>query len=71
MEGLELGNVHKHLSLYCDARIIHFLDTYISSTWGQIIGNDPRIQQHVDNVTVRRLQFRAPAASRLDRRVIF
>ncbi len=62
--------MHKHLSLHYDRNIIHFLKSHVKNTWLDITGNDPGIQQHVDPVTVRRLQFRVPAASSSDRRQI-
>lgn len=70
LSGLELGNVHKHLSLHCDSNIIHFLESHVKKTWLDITGNDPSVQRYVDPVTVRRLQFRVPAASVSDRRSI-
>ena len=70
LSGLELGNVHKHLSLHCDSNIIHFLESHIKNTWLDITGNEPSVQRHVDPITVRRLQFRVPAASASDRRLI-
>lgn len=66
LNGLELGKVHKHLSLHYDSSIIHFLRSHVKETWLDITGKDPNIQQHLDPITVRHLQFRVAASSSSD-----
>ncbi|KAK8043718.1 hypothetical protein PG993_006148 [Apiospora rasikravindrae] len=34
-DGLELGNIHKHLALHCDEQIIHFIQ-HIRRSWNHI-----------------------------------
>lgn len=70
LDGLELGNVHKHLGLHCDPYIIQFLGSHIQGIWSKITGGDTTIQQYIRPATVQRLQFRAPSASSSDRRMI-
>ncbi|KAI0836087.1 hypothetical protein F5Y06DRAFT_305432 [Hypoxylon sp. FL0890] len=68
-EGLELGNLHKHIALRCTNEIVRFLD-HIYSTWDYITGGDSEIQRCVDINTARRLQSLAPSVSVADRQLV-
>lgn len=68
-EGLEFGNLHKHLALGCDDEIVRYLE-HVEATWAQITGSDPEIQSCVDINTARALQSLAPAVSWVDRKAI-
>ena len=65
-EGLELGNLHKHLALHCEAEIIRYL-SHVYDTWTVITGGIAAIQRSVDIPTARSLQSLAPTASLSDR----
>ncbi|KAK7954382.1 hypothetical protein PG988_015076 [Apiospora saccharicola] len=68
-DGLELGNIHKHLALHCDEQIIHFFQ-YIRRSWNQIFQGLEAFRGLVDIQSVRILQFKAPSASQYDRELI-
>ncbi|KAF2963309.1 hypothetical protein GQX73_g10264 [Xylaria multiplex] len=68
-EGLELGNLHKHLALRCNDEIIRYLE-HVGNTWVWITGGDPTIQSCVNIHTVRSLQSLAPVMSWADREAI-
>ncbi|KAI9774700.1 MAG: hypothetical protein M1839_001661, partial [Geoglossum umbratile] len=65
-DGLELGNIKKHLALHCDEEVLHYLG-HIYTTWNEITLGNLAIQQAVDIRTVRNLQSRAPSVSVIDR----
>ncbi|RYC63898.1 hypothetical protein CHU98_g2318 [Xylaria longipes] len=61
-EGLELGNLHKHLALRCNDEIARYLE-HVEATWDLITGGDPESQRCVDINTARNLQALVPAES--------
>ncbi|KAH0545345.1 hypothetical protein FGG08_000644 [Glutinoglossum americanum] len=65
-DGLELGNIKKHLALHCDEEVVRYL-RHVYDTWNEITLGDPTIQQAVDIRTVQSLQLRAPSVSATDR----
>lgn len=68
-EGLQLGNIHKHLALRCNDQIVSYL-SHIYHVWHRIAGDDQCMRNSVDIETVRRLQSLAPEASAADRAII-
>ena len=68
-EGLELGNLHKHLALHCTEELVRYL-RHVHDVWDYIAGGDPRLQTCVDIATARHLQSLAPCASLADRQLI-
>lgn len=68
-DNFELGNWRKHIALRCKEIIICYL-THIYEVWNKITLEIAVIQRTVDINTVRKLQLRAPTASKLDREYI-
>ncbi|KAK8036649.1 hypothetical protein PG993_008632 [Apiospora rasikravindrae] len=68
-DGLELGNIHKHLALHCDEQIIHFIQ-HIRRSWNHIFQGLEAFRGLVDIQSVRILQFKTPSASQHDRELI-
>lgn len=68
-EGLELGNLHKHLALHCTDELVRYLQ-HVHDTWDYITDTDPVVQRCVDINTARRLQSLAPRASTADRDLV-
>jgi len=69
LDGLQLGNLHKHLGLHCDEQIGYYLD-HICRTWNTFTHGDKNIASATDIDTVRALEFLAPSASAHDRQQI-
>jgi hypothetical protein len=65
-DGLEIGNIHKHLALHCDKELLHYLD-HIIATWNHILSNNLDLRSAVDIKTVKALEMLAPATSVTDR----
>ena len=68
-EGLQLGNVRRHLALHFDQAIMRYLER-IFKTWNIITLSDPAVRMSVDIQTVRQLQCRTPRLSIIDRNFI-
>ncbi|KAK1691605.1 hypothetical protein BDP55DRAFT_533732, partial [Colletotrichum godetiae] len=64
--GLQLGNWLKHLATRCDELIIMYWH-HIHKIWNTILGGREDLKQLLDVTTVRKLQCRAPGASKADR----
>lgn len=69
IEGLQLGNIHKHLARHCDEHILRYLQ-HILEVWTYIAGGNPEVMESVDPETVEYLQLRTPTTSDSDRRDI-
>ncbi|KAI1861532.1 hypothetical protein JX265_009499 [Neoarthrinium moseri] len=68
-DGLELGNIHKHLALHCDEQFVNFLG-HIYRTWTCIFDGLLHYRGLLDVETVKRLQFLAPSHSTNDEKLV-
>ena len=64
--GLELGNLYKHLALYCTDELVRYLK-HVYEVWDYIAGGDLALRECVDISTVRYLQSFASSVSLVDR----
>ncbi len=68
-DGLQLGNMHKHLALRCPEQIASFL-RHIRDTYDKIFRGIEQWKGSLDVDTVRFLQYKCPSASTDDRTLI-
>jgi Protein of unknown function (DUF3723) len=70
-DKFELGNWRKHMALYFKEPITYYIKNNIYEVWNTIAQRNEVIRKAVDINTVRKLQLRAPSASKLDREYIY
>lgn len=68
-DGLQLGNMHKHLALRCPMQMVSFL-LHIRDTYAEIFRGVEHCKGLLDVDTVRFLQYKCPSASTDDRGLI-
>ncbi|KAJ3578092.1 hypothetical protein NPX13_g2476 [Xylaria arbuscula] len=68
-DGLQLGNMHKHLALRCPMQMVSFL-RHIRDTYNEIFRGVEQCKDLLDVDTVRFLQYKCPSASTDDRSLI-
>lgn len=59
IDGLQLGNMHKHFATHCDEQILKYIE-YIQEVWNFITDGNPILKPFVDLKSIRRLERRAP-----------
>ncbi|KAM3074504.1 hypothetical protein ACMFMF_006511 [Clarireedia jacksonii] len=63
--AFHLGSMDIFLSIRCDEEIAHYIEV-IRKTWSKIVSNDATLMEKLDEDTVKSIELRVPAVSRLD-----
>ncbi|KAI1181453.1 hypothetical protein F5B17DRAFT_425259 [Nemania serpens] len=68
-DGLQLGNVHKHLATHCPTPMANYL-RHVRNTYDEIFRGVEQCRDSLDVDTVLFLQYKCPSASTDDRELI-